>query len=76
VYSYSTVWRPQTPAFEVPYTVAVVAVDEGWHLVTNIVGCVPEQVHVGMRVRVNFVELRDPASTVLPAFAPEQHGEV
>lgn len=75
VYSYSTVWRPQTPAFEAPYTVAVVAVDEGWHLFTNIIGCEPDEVHAGMRVSVEFVEVGDDANTVLPAFGPERQAE-
>lgn len=76
VYSHSTVWRPQTPAFDAPYSVAVVAVDEGWHLFTNVVGCHPDEVHTGLRVRVSFVEAGDPAGTVLPAFTPDREGEV
>src|SRR5215207_9264433 len=46
VYSYSVVWRPQQPAFEVPYVVAIVDLDEGWKILTNIIDCDPAAVRV------------------------------
>src|SRR6478736_3949637 len=54
VYSWTTVWRPQTPAFEVPYAPAIVALDEGYQMVSNIIGCDTEDLAVGMRVEVEF----------------------
>ena len=39
VYSWTTVWRPQTPAFTVPYLPVIVDVDEGWQMLSNLVGC-------------------------------------
>ena len=40
------------PPFDerVPYNVAVVELDEGPRLVTNVVGIPPEKVHIGMAV--------------------------
>ena len=32
VYSWTAVWRPQTPAFEVPYVPLVVEMEEGWFM--------------------------------------------
>lgn len=40
-------WRPRTP-----YCIAIVELDEGPRLLTNVVGCDPYDVHVGQRVRV------------------------
>jgi uncharacterized OB-fold protein len=54
IYSWSTVWRPQTPAFTVPYTAIIVALDEGWHMLSNLVGCEHDEAEVGLRVEVVF----------------------
>ena len=32
LYSFSTVYRPQQPVFETPYTVVVVEMEEGYHM--------------------------------------------
>ena len=37
-----------------PYVVAYVTLDEGPTMLTNIVGCDPESVEIGMRVRAVF----------------------
>ena len=68
VYSWTTVWRPQTPAFEVPYTAVIVEMDEGWHILSNLVGCEHDAVHVGLRVAVEFHALDD--EITLPYFRP------
>ncbi len=54
VYSHSVVYRAPSPAYaaDVPYVVAIVATDEGPHLMTRIVGMDPEAVAIGLRVRV------------------------
>jgi uncharacterized OB-fold protein len=54
VYSWTVVWRPQTPAFETPYVVAIIDVDEGYQMIANIIGCEPEDVAPGMKVAVEF----------------------
>jgi uncharacterized OB-fold protein len=66
VVTYTVVWRPQTPAFEVPYVIAVVRLDEGVEMLTNLVDAEPEQVSIGARVRVAFADVAE--HTTLPFF--------
>jgi enoyl-CoA hydratase len=56
VYSCTVAYRPTTPGFgtEVPYAVAIVELDEGPRLTTNVVGCPPGEVRIGQRVEVLF----------------------
>ena len=68
VHTYSIVWRPQQPAFEVPYIVIVVRLQEGWHMISNMVGCDPAAVRVGMPVEVAFQEVGE--DFFLPMFRP------
>jgi uncharacterized OB-fold protein len=68
VYSWTTVWRPQTPAFTIPYTAVIVDVDEGWQMLSNLIGCEHDAVDVGMRVEVEFHPLND--EITLPYFRP------
>ncbi|MFI7667580.1 thiolase C-terminal domain-containing protein [Nocardia sp. NPDC049526] len=64
-------WLPKFPP---PYVVAVVALaeDDRARLTTNIVGCEPDDVHIGMRVRVRFEQLDD---LYLPLFEPDPETE-
>lgn len=68
IYSYTIVSRPQTPEFIAPYAAAIVDVDEGFQMITNIIGCEPEDVHVGMRVQVEYHRISD--TLTLPYFTP------
>jgi uncharacterized OB-fold protein len=68
LYSWTIVWRPQTPVFEVPYAVAIVQLDEGIFVVSSIVGCTPEALTEGMEVTVEFHPISD--SQKLPYFRP------
>jgi uncharacterized OB-fold protein len=68
VYSWTTVWRPQTPAFTVPYTAVIVEMDEGWQMLSNLIGCEHDAVYVGMPVEVEFHPLDD--EITLPYFRP------
>ena len=54
----------------VPYAVAMVALDEqeDVRIITNIVGCEPEDVHIGMPVEVVFEDITD--ELTLPQFKP------
>jgi uncharacterized OB-fold protein len=62
--------RPQDPrmADRAPYAIALVDVDDGWRMLTNIVGCEPSDVEVGMEVAVTWEPLSD--GRHLPLFAP------
>ena len=68
VYSFTVVQRAPSPAFadKVPYVVAIVALDEGPHLMSNLVGCLPDEVRIGRRVRATFLDIGDEVS--LPLF--------
>ena len=68
VYSWTVVWRPQTPAFEIPYAIAIVDVDEGYQMMTNIIGIDPATLEVGRRVEVSFHEMND--EITMPYFRP------
>ena len=58
------------PGFEPPYVVAIVglAEDQGVRLTTNIIGMAPEDVRIGMAVRVCF---RAQDDVWLPLFEPD-----
>lgn len=61
------------PAVPVPYVVALVELDEqpGLRFTTNIVGCDPEAVHIGMPVAVEFEQAGD---AWVPVFHPAAAG--
>jgi uncharacterized protein len=68
LYSFTTVHRPQQPAFEVPYTVAIVLLEEGWHMLSNLIDVEPEKVWIGMPLEVVFHRMND--EITLPLFRP------
>jgi uncharacterized protein len=69
VYTYSVVRANRSPAFRdyVPYAVAYVDLDEGFRIMTNIVGVEPGEVKIGMRVKVKW---EDHEEVALPFFEP------
>lgn len=60
------VHHPVHPALKerVPYVVAVVSVDgaPGCNVTGNVVGCAPEAVEIGQKLRAVFEEAEDPSS--------------
>ena len=66
--TFTVVWRPASPAFDAPYVVAVVELDEGWHMLTNVVDCEPGEVWIGLPVEVAFRDVSD--EITLPMFRP------
>ena len=60
VYSFSVVRRAAEP-----YVVAIVELEEGPMLMTNIVDCEVDSISVGQAVELTFIELN---SATLPAF--------
>ena len=72
--SYTINHQAWMPGPELPYVVAIVALDEdsSVRLTTNIVGCAPEDVRVGMRVKATFERHSDPNGDIwIPLFAPD-----
>ena len=57
------------PSFPPPYVIAIVAIEEDdrVRLTTNIVGCAPGDVYVGMKVQVRFEHDDD---VWIPLFKP------
>ena len=71
IYSFNVMRKPGNPMMgdEVPYVVALVDLDEGIRMTTNIVGVDPESVSCDQRVVVDWsVELED--GRKLPTFTP------
>ena len=67
VYSFAVYRRSYHPALPAPYVVALVELEEGPRLISNLVGCAPEEVRVEMPVRVRFEDIGD---FTLPRFEP------
>jgi uncharacterized OB-fold protein len=61
--------QPWIPGYDPPYVVALVEIDEqpSVRLMTNIVGCAPDDVRIGMPVQVTFEHNGD---VWLPLFEP------
>ena len=72
VYSYTVVRHPTHFAFAdtIPYVLAIVALAEGPRLVTALTGIAPEEVRVGLPVRVVFRPVTD--TVTLPYFEPDR----
>jgi uncharacterized protein len=68
VYSYSILHHPQHPSFDYPVVAALIDLDEGVRILSNLVDVPPEDVRVGMPVEVRFVPTRD--EMAVPVFAP------
>ena len=76
VYSFVVNHYPQVPAFDYPLLVALVELDEGIRMVSNVVDVDPADVRIGMALEVGF-EPRG-ADAAVPVFrpAPESPGAV
>ena len=71
VYSYTVAHRPPHPVFAdlCPLAIAIVALEEGPTMMTNIINCDPGDLQVGMAVQVAF-EAIDDSDVTLPVFVP------
>ena len=74
VYTFTVTYQNQSPGFRdaLPYVLAYVELDEGVRLLTNIVGCAPEDVTIGMPVQVTFDDVTP--EVTLPQFTPVRSG--
>lgn len=70
VFSFVVYHRVYHRAFKakVPYVVAVIELEEGPRLISNVVGIAPEQVRCDMLVRVVFEDIRN--GFRIPQFTP------
>ena len=70
IYSYTVIHHHDLPPFRdmVPYIVALVELEEGVCVTSNIVECTPDVVHVGMPVEVIYQQITE--EITLPQFRP------
>ena len=68
VYSYMVVYSYQPTEFEenLPYVVAIIELEEGIRLMSNVIGCSPETVKCDMKVGVVFDDVTE--EVTLPKF--------
>jgi uncharacterized OB-fold protein len=68
VLSYTQMHHPRIPGYQYPLVCAVIKLGEGTNLVSNIVGCDPEAVSIGMQVQGKVEQVDE--KTMLPQFYP------
>jgi len=70
VYSYVVHHHPPVPGRQLPIVIVLVQLTEGVRMVGELIGADPERVHIGMPVRVTFVQVDD--ELTLPAWREDQ----
>jgi uncharacterized OB-fold protein len=70
VFSFAIMHQAYHPAFEVPYAVVVVELEEGVRMLSNVVDCPLSELAIGLPVEVVFEELT--AEVTLPKFRPRR----
>ena len=70
VHTFTTTRQNHAPGFRgaCPYVLAYVELEEGPRLLTNVVGCAPEDVRIGMPVEVEFADVE--GEFQVPRFRP------
>ncbi len=68
LYSFALMHQVYDPAFaeDVPYNIAVVELDEGVRMTTNVVGCANEELWIGMPLEVTFEHVSE--EVAIPKF--------
>ncbi len=68
VFAYCVFYQLYNPAFkeDIPYNVAIIQLDEGPRMISNVVGCNNEEVKIGDRVGVVFDPVTEDVS--IPRF--------
>ena len=70
LYSYSIVHKAPAPGFVVPLVLAVVELEEGPFVFSNLVACAQDEVHIGMSLQAQFDEVSP--GIHLPRFHPSK----
>ena len=75
VYSYVIYHQAYHPAYkdDIPYVVAIIQLDEGPRMESNITDCRLEDLRIGMPVELYFDDVTDDVS--LPKFRPAEGGK-
>jgi uncharacterized OB-fold protein len=72
LYSYAILHHPRSPRFEYPVLAALVDLDEGVRIVSNLVGVAPADIRIGMRLTVDFEPTTEEGA--VPVFRPDARG--
>jgi uncharacterized protein len=72
LYSYVVVHYPRVPSFEYPLPIGLIELEEGTRLVANLEGMAREEIEIGMRLELTFVDFDEQLS--LPVFVPAGAG--
>jgi hypothetical protein len=68
VHTFTVMHSPQIPGYEYPLVAALIDLEEGERIASNVVECAPEDVSIGMPVEVVIHEDED--GFKLPMFRP------
>ncbi|MBT8140211.1 MAG: MaoC family dehydratase N-terminal domain-containing protein [Gammaproteobacteria bacterium] len=68
VLSHTELHHPKIPGYQYPLVCAVIKLGEGTNIVSNVVGCEPSDVHIGMRVKGKVEQVDE--KNMLPQFYP------
>ncbi|MFQ5668181.1 MAG: bifunctional MaoC family dehydratase N-terminal/OB-fold nucleic acid binding domain-containing protein [Candidatus Binatia bacterium] len=68
VHSYTVLHHPKFPGFEYPLVCGLIELEEGTRIVSNVVGCDPDDVRIGMPVVLSIERGDDELN--LPLFRP------
>ena len=68
LYSYSIVHKAPAPGFKTPLVLAVVELEEGCFMFSNLIGCEHADIRIGMRLQVSFDNVAPGVD--LPRFRP------
>ncbi|CAM3346887.1 MaoC family dehydratase N-terminal domain-containing protein [Nocardioides dubius] len=66
LYSFTVAHHPKHPAFDYPLVIAVVELEEGTRLITNLAGVSPEAATIGMALTLDWIDADD--DLTLPVF--------
>jgi uncharacterized OB-fold protein len=69
VYSYAILHHPQNPRFEYPVLAALIDLEEGVRVLSNLVEVDPSEIAIGMPVTVDFRPTRHDGA--VPVFKPK-----
>jgi uncharacterized OB-fold protein len=68
VHSYVVMHHPPIPGYGFPIAVGLIDLEEGTRIVSNVVGCELDEVHIGMKVELSIENVDDELK--LPLFRP------
>ena len=66
IFSFTEMHYPKFPGYQYPLICAVISLSEGTRIVANVVGCEPEDVKIGLKVKGKVEQIDE--KTMLPQF--------